>query len=92
MRKEDVLDDLEHASWGAHLVDADVGVEPLKSFVTATIVALAEMAGTEAAVREVYQAGLDSPWGDISVVLRIKSAREGMLVLSFPERTAVAIA
>src|SRR5262245_31208475 len=50
------------------------------------------MAGTEVAVRETYRTRLDSPWGDISAVLEIKSATGGMFVLSFPERTAAAIA
>src|SRR5262249_27216722 len=50
------------------------------------------MAGTEVAVGEAYRTTLDSPWGDISAVLEIKSATGGMFVLNFPGRTAAAIA
>jgi chemotaxis protein CheX len=86
------LDDSERAPCGASLIDGDIGVEPLKSFVTATVVAIAEMAGTEVVVREVYQKRLDSPCGDISARVRITSVAEGMFVLGFPQRTAAAIA
>jgi chemotaxis protein CheX len=64
----------------------------MDSFITAATVALAEMAGTDIVVREVYQGTLDCPWGDISAALGITSATGGMLVLSFSERTAAAIA
>lgn len=72
--------------------DREFRGQPVDSFVNATVVALAEMAGTEVAVREVYQSTLGAPWCDISAVLEIKSATEGLLVLGFPERTAAAIA
>jgi CheY-specific phosphatase CheX len=92
MKKEVVLVDSERASSGAPLADGQAETLLLKSFTTATTVALAEMATTEVAVREVYRATLDDPWGDISAVLGIKSATEGLLVLGFAERTAAAIA
>jgi chemotaxis protein CheX len=86
------LDDLERASSVARLVGEDAQSLPLESFITAATVALAEMAGTEVSVRDVYQATLDAPWGDVSAMVSIKSASDGLVVLSFPERTAAAIA
>jgi chemotaxis protein CheX len=86
------LADFELASGDARRLDGEVSVQPLESFVTATLVAFAEMACTEVAVHEIYRATLEDTWGDISAVLGIKSATEGILVLSFPERTAAAIA
>jgi chemotaxis protein CheX len=90
--REERLANSEQATWIAQMVDKDSWSQPLESFIKATVVALAEMASTEVTVQEVYQATLESAWGDISAVLRIKSATEGILVLSFPERTAVTIA
>jgi chemotaxis protein CheX len=65
---------------------------PLESFITATTVALAEMASTEVAVREVHRGTLDDSLGDISAVVAITSVSEATLVLSFPRATAAAIA
>lgn len=65
---------------------------PLESFISAAQVALAEMAGTEVAVQEVYQATLDNLWGDVCAIVSIKSATEGLFILSFPEKTAAALA
>ena len=67
----------------------DCLVEP---FITATRVALGEMAATEVAVRAVYQTALHYTLGDIAAVLGLQSATEGFLVLGFPRRTAEALA
>jgi chemotaxis protein CheX len=92
MRTEDALDEFERASRDARPVDGEARVQPLESFIAATTVALAEMAGTEVAVQGVYRATLDRPSGDITVALRLRMATEGMLVLNFPARTAAALA
>jgi len=64
----------------------------LEPLISATCAALGEMASTELVVQAVCQTKLDQPLGDIAVVLGLTSATEGSLILSFPERTAAALA
>ena len=90
MRKEVVLDPSEIA--GAQPVAGEIRDTLLEPFITATCVALGEMASTEVVVRAVYQKTVPHALGDIAAVLELLSAREGFLVLSFPERTAAALA
>src|SRR5215467_9852329 len=92
MREDDVVADFDGASGDARLLEGKAPGQPLESFITATVVALAEMANTEVAVREIYRATLEDSWGDIPAVLGIKSPTEGTLVLRFPEQAAGAIA
>jgi chemotaxis protein CheX len=92
MRRELVVDGSERDSAGRRSADGEEEALPLESFITATTVALAEMARTEVAVREVYRAAPDDAWGGVSAVLELTSATEGLLVLSFPEPVAAAIA
>jgi chemotaxis protein CheX len=86
------VDGSERESSDKRSADGEVEALPLESFITATTVALAEMARTEVAVREVYRATPDDAWGGVSAVLELKSATEGLLVLSFPEPVAAAVA
>src|SRR5262245_50910092 len=92
MRKEIVLDPSEIAGAGEQPVVGEIRDKLLEPFITATCVALGEMASTEVIARAVYQKTLPHALGDIAAVLELLSAREGLLVLSFPERTAAAFA
>jgi len=64
----------------------------LGPFITATCTALSEMAGAEAIVQAVHQKSPHHPLGDIAAVVGLTSAIERFLVLSFPQRTAAALA
>jgi chemotaxis protein CheX len=64
----------------------------LEPFILAACVTLREMAGTEVVVRSAQETTLDISLDDISAALRLASARDGLLVLRFPRRTADAIA
>ncbi len=64
----------------------------LVPFIAATRTALGEMAGTEVVVRAAFQKSMHRVLGDLAAVLELKSATEGPLVLSFPHRTAAALA
>jgi chemotaxis protein CheX len=86
------LDNSEHTSSGARLADEDAEALPLHSFIRAATVALGEMASMEVAVRGVHRTTFDMPGGDISAVVAIRSATDGLFVLSFPAGTAAAIA
>ena len=50
------------------------------------------MAGADVVARAVYRQTLDTALGDLSVVVGLASATMEFLVLSFPERTAAALA
>jgi chemotaxis protein CheX len=54
-------------------------------------VALREMAGTEAVVREIYQDASRTPV-DVVALVRFTPSAEGPLVLGFPMRTAAGLA
>jgi chemotaxis protein CheX len=74
---------------GERPVSAEIREKLVEPFVTATRTALGEMANTEVVVRTVCQIASPLALGDISVAIRLTSATEGWLVLSFLERTAV---
>lgn len=86
------MDTFDIASEGAQPVVGEIRDQFLEPFITATCVALGEMAGTEAIVRAVYRKALNHALGDLAAVLEFRSTGEGFLVLSFPQRTAVALA
>jgi chemotaxis protein CheX len=67
------------------------GEEVLQPFISAASVTLHEMAGVETIGRSARQS-LDELQDDISAVVRIISATAGSLILTFPYRTASAIA
>jgi chemotaxis protein CheX len=62
------------------------------SLIAATCAAVGEMAGTEVAARDSSPQTVDHPLGDIAVVVELRSATGGLLVLHFPGRTAAALA
>lgn len=68
------------------------GDELMGPFAEAVALSLREMAGVEAAVREVAPATGPGGFGDISAVLRLSTGGEGYLVLSLPAATAAALA
>jgi len=82
----------EIAAEGAQSVTPVIREQLLEPFITATRAALGEMASTDVVVRAVCQNPGPHVLGDISAVLRLTSATQGTLVLSFPERTAAALA
>jgi chemotaxis protein CheX len=86
------LDTFDITSEGAQPVFGEIRDQFLEPFIAATGAALGEMAGTEVVVRAVYWKALHQALGDIAAVLEIRSATEGFLVLSFPQRTAAALA
>jgi chemotaxis protein CheX len=66
--------------------------ELVEPFASSVILTLREMAGVEAAVREIKQSTGQDDFGDVSAVLRLIGANEGYLALSFPNATANALA
>ena len=64
----------------------------LDPFLEATHTALAEMAGTEVAVRAAFQMTRPRALGDLAAVLRVQFANDGSFVLSFPQKTAEELA
>jgi CheY-specific phosphatase CheX len=80
------------AADGAHPVSAEVRDQLLEPFATATRTALGEMASADVAVRSMSQNPGDHRPGDIAIVVRLASATLAFLVLSFPQRTAAALA
>jgi chemotaxis protein CheX len=89
---EVVLDSFEIASGGTQPVLGAVRDKLLEPFIAATCAALGEMASTEVVVRAVYQETHHHPLGELAAVLELRSTTEGALVLSFPRRTAAALA
>lgn len=61
-------------------------------FVTATRLTVQTMVGVETTVKAVYQKTNYLIFGDISAVIGLMGPAEGSMVLSFPERTAMALA
>jgi chemotaxis protein CheX len=90
--KEVVLDQFAVVALDAQPVDGEIRQTLLEPFIEATRTALGEMAGTEVVVRAVLQKRLHGPLGDVAAVLGLRSALEESLVLSFPRRTAAALA
>jgi chemotaxis protein CheX len=64
----------------------------LAPFIEAVSATLREWLGTEVVARTVYHTPLPETLGDISAALDLTSAGEGPLLLSFPRRTAAALA
>jgi chemotaxis protein CheX len=92
MRKEVVLDEFEIATRGGQPVVGEIRDRLLEPLIAATCTAVSEMASTEVVVGAVYQKTIRHTLGDVSAVLGLMSAAGGSLVLSFPERTAAALA
>jgi chemotaxis protein CheX len=89
------LEPREIASGLAEPVTGEIRDSLLEPFIAGTCAAVGEMAGTNVAVRAVYRplapcqpAAAD----DIYTVLQLTSPGEGALVVSFPHRTAAALA
>ncbi len=64
----------------------------LDPFIAAASMTLSELAQTELIVRSTWRTALPRTFGDISAVLGVMPASGGVLVLSFPESTAAALA
>jgi chemotaxis protein CheX len=83
-----LLDMAENVVEGERPVSAEIRERLVEPFITAMHTALGEMATTEVAVRVVCQTSSLPVSSNISVAIRLTSANEAWLVLSFPERTA----
>jgi chemotaxis protein CheX len=81
----------EIATEGARPVSAEIREKLVDPFIAATRTALGEMAGANVAVRAVFQCAVPRDLGDLSVVLRLTSATEELLAISFPRQTATAL-
>lgn len=68
------------------------GDELIGPFAEAVAIALREMAGAEAVIRNAAPATGTDQFGDVSVVLRLSTGGEGYMVLSLPTTTATALA
>jgi CheY-specific phosphatase CheX len=90
--EEILLEELEVDVDGAQPIVGELRANLLEPFIVATGTALGQMAGAEVVVRAVFQKTMHHALGDIAAVFRLRSASEGFLVLSFPERTAAALA
>jgi CheY-specific phosphatase CheX len=91
--KETFLDGFKVAFESEHPVVAEIRDKLLEPFIAATRAALGEMAGVELVVQAVYHKTIHQVLGDIAAVIRLTSATgESSLVLSFPHRTAAALA
>jgi chemotaxis protein CheX len=77
---------------GAQPVSAEIRDKLLEPFVAATRAALGEMAGADVVVRAVRRNPVNRGSGDVAVVLQLTCATDAILVLSFPRRTATALA
>jgi chemotaxis protein CheX len=64
----------------------------LEPFISAVCVTLREMAGTEVVARSVHETALNNSLTDISAAVHLTSTTDGFLVVSFPERSAYAVA
>jgi chemotaxis protein CheX len=63
----------------------------LKPFNDAAIMTLRDMAGLDVTVRSTYQKTNYKMFGDISAVVGLTARTEGAMVISFPEKTAIAV-
>lgn len=77
---------------GAQPVSAEIRERCLEPYIAAASGALAEMTGAEVSVQSVYQGRLPGKLGDIFAVVALSSASMETLVLSFPRKTAAALA
>jgi chemotaxis protein CheX len=92
--RESILDTFARIHEGSQPVSEaihDLLVEP---FISATTVALGEMAGASVVVQMVCQKELRQTLGDVSAIVRLKSASsdQGLLVFDFPTPTAASLA
>jgi chemotaxis protein CheX len=86
------VDAFANASGGANPDAGEIRDHLREPFIAAVGAALGEMAGVEVIVRSVFSKASDEPSGGISAVLELRSTVAGPLVLSFPARTASALA
>ena len=77
---------------GAPTVVGEIRANLLEPFIEATTTALGEMAGAEVNVRTIHQQAIPQRLEDITAVVEMMSATGGFLILSFPQRTAAALA
>jgi chemotaxis protein CheX len=63
----------------------------MRPFIEAAQITLRDMAGLEIIIRSTYQKTNYKMFGDISAVVGLTSKTEGAMVISFPEKTAVAV-
>ncbi len=82
----------KNAAKGAQPVSAEIRDKLVEPFILATRTVLGEMASADVVVRAVCQNPDDRAAGDLAVMLRLTSATLALLVLSFPTRTAAALA
>jgi chemotaxis protein CheX len=85
------VDHFEIASEAGLPIRDEIRSQLLEPFITAMRTALAEMAGAAAVARAATRTQRPPAWGDLSIVVRLTSATDGFLVLSFPQRTAAAL-
>jgi chemotaxis protein CheX len=62
----------------------------LGPFTSATTITMREMVGIDVRVRAVYQKSRYKMFGDISAVIGLMARTEGAMVVSFPDRSALA--
>ena len=87
------MDGFEAALEGGQPVVGAVRDKLLEPLIEAARAALSEMAGVEPVVHAVYQKSMHHALGDIAAVIGLVSpAGEASLVVSFPHRTARALA
>jgi chemotaxis protein CheX len=82
----------EFTAEGLPPVASEIRDKLVEPFITATRAALGEMARTEVVAGGVYQNRGHHLLADVTAVIRLTSAIDGCLVLSFPERTAATLA
>ena len=85
------MDTSEVASGDRQPVSKEIRDGILEPFIAATFAALGEIPAAELVVKTVYRA-VHCSRGDISALLTLTSANQGTIVLSFPQRTAAALA
>jgi chemotaxis protein CheX len=90
--KEVALDNIAAGAQDTRPIVGEIRDALLEPFIEATRTALGEMAGTEVVVQAVYQTSTPRAWGDLAAVVGLRSATDATLVLSFPTRTAAALA
>jgi chemotaxis protein CheX len=76
----------------AQPVSPEVREQLLGPFIEAASLTLSELARTELVVRSLYRTATPRTLGDLSAVLGVTAEGDGVLVLSFPSRTATALA
>jgi chemotaxis protein CheX len=90
--KEVALDSFAAGALDAQPIVGEIRDMLLEPFIEAARTALGEMAGTELIVQAVFQTSTHRAWGDLAAVVELRSAIEAALILSFPRRTAAALA